>query len=404
MRSPFKKAAACVLFALSFLLLQATPALACGSLIAPDGDVRLARASTLVAWHNGIEHYLTSFAYQGNESGVGWIVPLPAVPLTIQDGGAWTLQRLQRETLPPTPAAGVALDGAASAAPAQVLQQVQIEALNITVVRGSGPAIIEWATSNGFFLNADTSAHLGIYAKGSQIFMAAKYDTSIAKQRGQQEGDGVPLLITMKTAHPWVPLEILALDGQDVNADLYFLTDEPINTSDLNVAIGQSAVGQTVPGAPGMQIAFQEKMTDQLYHDLSTDRNMGWVWPQSWFTYVSLNAPAEKVSYDLGISPRGVIRLAPFGTPPMAVVDDAEQAAPLTWLPSLPLGTPEALLGLFFLLVVGLVLFWLVRGAWRSKAEATAAYTSLLSGKPSGNLDHPDPAGDSIHYHPDHRS
>ncbi len=369
MRALFKKVAACAILTLSVLLIQATPALACGSLIAPDGDVRLSRAATLVAWHDGIEHYLTSFAYQGNESGVGWIVPLPAVPLKIEDGGAWTLQRLQRETLPPAPVT-FGVQNAATASSAQVLQQVQIEALNITVVRGSGPAIIEWATSNGFFLNTDTSAHLGIYAKGSQIFMAAKYDTSLAKQRGQITGDGVPLLITMKTAHPWVPLEVLALDGQAVNADLYFLTDEPINTSDFNAVIGQSAVGQTVPNAPGMQVAFQEKMTDQLYHDLSTDRNMGWVWPDSWFTYVSLNAPAEQVSYDLGISPKGIIRLAPFGTPPMAVVDDAEKAAPPTWLPTLPLGTPEVLLGLLFLLVVGAILFWLVRGAWRGRAES----------------------------------
>ena len=64
---------------------------------------------------------------------------------------------------------------------------------------------------------------------------------------------------TMKTAHPWVPLEVLALDGQQVQADLYFLTDMPLNISDLNAKIGQSAVGSTVPGAPGMQLAFQEK-------------------------------------------------------------------------------------------------------------------------------------------------
>jgi hypothetical protein len=373
MHTLVKKATIGTVIALGLLVALAPTAFACGGLIAPDGDVRLDKAATLIAWHDGIEHYLTSFAYTDpNQTGsanadntttnVGWIVPLPAVPLKIEDGGAWTLQRLERETLPPEPA-GVVFDTAGAApSAAQVLQQVQVEALDVTIVRGSGPAIVDWAKTNGFFINDETAAHLGIYAKGSPIFMAAKYNAAIAQQRGQISGDGVPLLITMKTAHPWVPLEVLALDGQQVNADLYFLTDEPLNVSDFNAVVGESAVGQTVPNAPGMTVAFQEKVTPQLYHDLSTDRNMGWVWPDSWFTYVSLNAPDTSVTYDLGISPRGVIRLAPFGTAPMAVVDGAEQSAPPSWMPSLPLGTPEyALGGLLLLIVVGLIV-WMARG------------------------------------------
>src|SRR5574340_584105 len=97
-----KKLAALAL-ALGIFAMQALPAFACGGLIAPNGSVRLARATTFVAWHNGIEHYLTSFSYQGDVSGVGWIVPLPAVPLKIQEGGAWTLQRLELESHPITP-------------------------------------------------------------------------------------------------------------------------------------------------------------------------------------------------------------------------------------------------------------------------------------------------------------
>src|SRR5690349_20292596 len=86
--------------ALAFFILQSQSALACGGLVAPNGSVRLARAATLVAWHNGIEHYLTSFTYHGDVSNLGWIVPLPAVPMKIEEGGAWTLQRLSIETHP----------------------------------------------------------------------------------------------------------------------------------------------------------------------------------------------------------------------------------------------------------------------------------------------------------------
>src|SRR5579863_6058003 len=303
--------------ALGIFATQALPALACGGLIAPDGDVHLARASTLVAWHNGIEQYMTSFTYQGNEKNVGWIVPLPAVPTKIQAGGRWTLQRLALESHPQPQFAG-AVNATASAPlahSAQVLQQVTIEALNITVIRGSGQEVLNWAASNGFAVVGDTRAHLLIYAQASPIFMAAKFDTSAAQARHQLQGDGTPILITMKTPHIWVPLEILALDGQQVQADLYFLTDEPINVSNFNATVGQSSVGSDVPGASGMNLAFQEPMNPTLYHDLSTDRNMGWVQPTGWFTYVSLNAPADAVTYDMGIGSDGVIRLSHFGIP-----------------------------------------------------------------------------------------
>jgi len=358
-----KKMLPAVVIALGLFAFQALPAFACGGLLAPDGDVRLARAATLVAWHDGVERYFTSFSYQGNVSNLGWIVPLPAVPIKIEEGGGWTLQRLFRET---HPIEFEAFAQAASGADqplrsAQVLQQVKIEALNITVLRGSGQEVLNWASSNAFSMSDDTRAHLLIYAKGSPIFMAAKYDTAAARARGQIQGDGAPILITMKTPHPWIPFEILANDGQRVQADVYLLTDMPVNTSDLNVKIGRSAVGSEVPGAPGMQVAFQEKMTPLLYHDLSSDRNMSWVRPDSWLTYLSLDAPDSAVTYDMGISSTGVIRLAPFGTLPMAVVDGQRASELPNWLPTLPMGTSQILLWLVFALVIGDLLFLIVR-------------------------------------------
>src|SRR3989440_12720776 len=189
------KKLAALAFALGLFATQALPAFACGALVAPDGSVRLARATTLVAWHDGVEHYLSSFRYQGDFSNLGWIVPLPAVPMKIEEGGAWTLQRLERETHPVKQTFG-AVEATASSDAATVLQQVKIEALNITVIRGSGSQVLNWATGNGFFLNADTRAHLLVYAKGSPIFLAAKYDTAAAKARNLLQGDGTPILIT----------------------------------------------------------------------------------------------------------------------------------------------------------------------------------------------------------------
>src|SRR3979411_998550 len=83
---------------LAVFLTQALPAAACGGLIAPNGAIRLEKARTLVAWHDGVERYLTSFSFNGEAANFGWIVPLPTVPEKVEEGGGWTLQRVCRAT------------------------------------------------------------------------------------------------------------------------------------------------------------------------------------------------------------------------------------------------------------------------------------------------------------------
>jgi hypothetical protein len=326
-------------------LTQALPAAACGGLIAPNGAIRLERATTLVEWHDGIEHYLTSFSYNGEATSFGYIVPLPAVPVKVEEGGDWTLQRLFRETHPqPVFDLSFALKGAAStSAQAEVLQQVKVKALDITVLRGSGQAVLDWAKANGFAIDAETHAHVLQYAKGSPIFMAAKYNAARAAQQRLVFGDGAPVLITLKVPHPWVPFEVLA-SGQQVQADLYLLSDMPINTADWRAVVGQSGVGTEVQGAPGFTLVSQERMNDSLFHDLSTDKNMSWVRRDTWLSYLSLNAPDEQVTYDMSVTPMGVVKVAPFGTKPMAIVDGPSVEKQATSLPTAPLGTPSALL------------------------------------------------------------
>jgi len=330
---------------LAVFLTQALPAAACGGLIAPNGAIRLERATTLVAWHDGVERYLTSLSYSGEASSFGWIVPLPAVPVKVEEGGGWTLQRLFRETHPQP--AILSLDFAARAASpssaVEVLQQVQVRALDITVLRGSGQGVLDWAAENGFAIDAETHDHVLQYAKGSPVFMAAKYNAGRAEQQRLIFGDGAPVLITLKVPHPWIPFEVLAA-GQQVQADLYLLSDKPVNTSAWRALIGASGVGRAVQGADGFTLEFQEKMTDSLYHDLSTDKNMGWVRKDSWLTYLSLNAPDEEVTYDMSVTPMGVVKIAPFGTKPMAIVDgNGSQTAALD-APTAPMGTAMSLL------------------------------------------------------------
>src|SRR5207248_3302220 len=111
-------------------------------------------------------------------------VPLPAVPDKVEEGGGWTLQRLERETHPVRlqAAAGLAAAPVPLNRAAEVLQQVQVKALDITVLRGTGQGIVEWCAENNFLLTPETRAHLMVYAKASPIFMAAKYNVARAAE------------------------------------------------------------------------------------------------------------------------------------------------------------------------------------------------------------------------------
>ena len=82
------------------VFLAATPALACGGLIGPNGAVNLLRTTTFAGYHDGMEHYVTAFQFAGGGGAFGSITPLPGVPTSVEKGGDWTLQRLVRETNP----------------------------------------------------------------------------------------------------------------------------------------------------------------------------------------------------------------------------------------------------------------------------------------------------------------
>jgi hypothetical protein len=316
------------------LAITALPAAACGGLVAANGAVRLARATTMVAWHDGVEHYVTSFTYQGVADGVGWVVPLPAVPTQIVAAGRWTLQRLDREFAPKLEVVDSAAGAAAAlAAPeAQVLQQTSVEALDVTVLRGSAQEVFTWCDHNHFALNDETRAHIESYAQASPIFMAARYDAAAARKLGRLQGDGTPVLITMPTSHLWVPLEVLANAQDPVDADVYLLTDERLSSGEESSLLGldSSSVGDQLPGAPGFFLQQQEWMSRRLHDDLSGDRNMSWVPLNAWVTHLRLQAAGPTVTYDLTVASDGGIRLASLGTRPEAA---ATQPPPAQFTP-----------------------------------------------------------------------
>jgi hypothetical protein len=276
------------------LLVAATPVLACGGLIGPNGAVNLLRTTTLAGYHDGIEHYVTAFQFAGGGGAFGSITPLPDIPTSVVKGGDWTLQRLIRETDPPSPRA-VSLD-AASAAGAEELMKVKIDALDLTVLRGGAADIGAWAKSHGFRLPPDSPEVLDFYANRSPIFLAAAFDADAAAARGQQLGDGTPVHITIPTDNPWVPLRILALGktgGEQIQADVYLLTDET------------PALLPRPLGVNGIRLDHSGSASDSLLTDLRSDRGMEWVPSKGWLTKIAVDATAADLTYDLAIDVSG---------------------------------------------------------------------------------------------------
>ena len=104
-------------------------------------------------------------------------------------------------------------------ATAEVLREVQIDSLDVTIVKGGGAEVVEWAKPNGFDIDPSTPEMLDFYGGRSPYFMAARFDAAAARERGFTSGDGVPVHLVMPLDSPWVPLRILSL-GKPGASDL----------------------------------------------------------------------------------------------------------------------------------------------------------------------------------------
>jgi hypothetical protein len=269
---------------------------ACAGLIGSNGAVNLGRTTTLAAYTGGAEHYVTAFQFQGGGGEFGSLIPLPGVPANVERGGDWTLQRLVRETTPPIPQpAGVGGPvTAGGGAGVSVLQEVRIDALDLTVLKGGGPDVALWAEDHGFRLSPDAPEVLDFYARRSPIFLAAVFDASAAAERGQIFGDGTPVHLTIPTDNPWVPLRILGLGKQSddfVLADVFLLTD---------------LAPEFLPTVrSGLTLGYYGPATDLLLDDLRADAGMGWMPESAWLTKLEIGTPTRELKFDLAVDASG---------------------------------------------------------------------------------------------------
>jgi hypothetical protein len=298
-----KRAAAVVGVTVGLVLGVAGPASACGGLIGPNGAVNLVRTSTFAGYHDGVEHYVTSFAFAGGGGKFGSLTPLPGVPTKVERGGDWTLQRLVRETQPAFEGRALLAPTAAdSAKGAEVILEVKVDALDITVLKGGGADVGAWATKHGFRLPPDAPEVLDFYAQRSPIFLAAAFDADEARKRGQEIGDGTPVHITIPTQNPWVPLRILGLGKQAndrVDADVYLLTDaRPRLLSTEKIGSGEDS-------SRTLSVTFDQDASPLLLKDIRDDKSGSWIPQSGWLTKLRVGGSAETLTGDLAIDPTG---------------------------------------------------------------------------------------------------
>jgi hypothetical protein len=299
------------------------PAGACGGLVGENGTIELIKTTTLAAYSDGVERYVTAFEFTGEGKEVGSIIPLPDIPTEVVRGGDWTLQRLVQEVAPPPPEDAVfSAEADRASGGAEVILETQIDALDITVLKGGGDEVGEWAADNGFLLTPDAPEVLDFYAERSPIFMAARFNADRAAELGQGAGDSTPIMATIPTDEPWVPLRILGLGldaDQVVEADVFMLTDEE---------------PELLTGGPGVDVQRSEAASDLLLDDLRSDKGMEWIPEDMWLSYLTVDTEAANLDYDLAASttPDTDPSLRDVGvSSPQAISLGGSDAGPALW-------------------------------------------------------------------------
>ena len=272
------------------VVVSAAPAGACGGLVGENGTIELVRTTTLAAYSDGVERYVTAFEFTGEGEEVGSIVPLPDVPTEVTRAGDWTLQRLVQEVTPVPESDGEADFSAEASAPASTSSS---RPPSTPSTSRSWPAA---ATRSGSGRPTTASCSPRTPPRSSTTTPTAApcswrpASTPSGPELGQGAGDSTPIMATIPTDDPWVPVRILGLGlegDRTVEADVFLLTDEQ---------------PELLAGGSGLDLDRSEPARDLLLDDLRSDVGMGWVPEEMWLTYMTIDAPARELDYDLAVS------------------------------------------------------------------------------------------------------
>lgn len=293
--------------ATAVLLLAPTAAHACGFLVAENGAIRLDTfTAAAILTEDGDAHYVTSFTFNGSPESFGAVIPLPDVPTEVEKAPGWFLQRLVIETSPPAPRVQAEAFDAASGG-AEVVASYEVDALDITILRGGGADVLAWADENGFDLGvadgdiedlSDATAMLDFYAQRSPIFAAIRFDNERAAEQELTAGQGIPVRFSFADQdQAWIPVKVLGFDKRpdaEVVADLFLLTPGT-----------PTILGGHVPGT---QVTFQQAYEpgSALVTDLTGDERAAWVPDAFTLTRIDVRTEAQLLDWDVAARVGGV--------------------------------------------------------------------------------------------------
>ncbi|MGH3443213.1 MAG: hypothetical protein ACRDUY_14470 [Nitriliruptorales bacterium] len=283
------------------VVLPSGAAYACGFLVAENGAIRLDTfTAASILTEDGDAHYVTSFSFNGSPESFGAVIPLPDIPVEVEKAPGWFLQRLGIETTPRDRFAGAEVALSADSYGAEVIASYEVDALDITVLRGGGADVLEWASDNGFDLGvgdgdpddlSDAVSMLDFYAERSPIFAAIKFDNRRAAEQELNSGEGIPVRFSFADQdQAWIPVKILTFDKPDseiVVADLFLMTpDTP------------KILGGLVAGT---DVTFQQSYgpNSLLVADLTDDERAEWVPTRFTLTRIDVRSEARLLDWDI---------------------------------------------------------------------------------------------------------
>ena len=152
------------------VLLAAAPAGACGGLVGENGTIQLTRTTTLAAYHDGVERYVTSFEFSG--AGQGGRLDRAAARRADRRSSAAATGRCSGSSARSRRRcrdAAFARRRRRRRPRPQVLLETKIDALDITVLKGGGDAVGKWARRPRLPAHARR-------ARGARLLRAAQPD------------------------------------------------------------------------------------------------------------------------------------------------------------------------------------------------------------------------------------
>ena len=230
MRNPFARALTLTILTAIMLTAAAGSALACGGLVTPNGTINLLKTTTLAAYHDGIEHYVTSFEFAGEGRRGRLDHPAPGRPHERDQGRRLDAPAPRQETQPPACSARgrrrVPAEDRANGDP----RDQKIDALDITVLEGRRRRRSATGRASTASSSRPTRPRCSTSTpSGARSSWPPGSTRSAPRSGASTTGDGTPIHVVIPTPNPWVPLRILALGRQaadaSIEADVYLLTD-----------------------------------------------------------------------------------------------------------------------------------------------------------------------------------